>query len=156
MEKHKAKESFLTFDELVTLVRQYDVIFGGAHVYRQGGHIPELSQKQLLCFDFFDLNGKDLACYGLKMQDMIYQFAHRYHKPVVSGSDTHQATQYGCVQTCFQSCFHSIKQLREEIDKGQYTIQISESLNIQVEDATLQKRLLKEVYRLGGDYVALL
>ena len=78
------------------------------------------------------------------------------HKPVVSGSDTHQATQYGCVQTCFQSCFHSIKQLREEIDKGQYTIQISESLNIQVEDATLQKRLLKEVYRLGGDYVALL
>ena len=33
---------------------------------------------------------------------------------------------------------------------------ISESLNIQVEDATLQKRLLKEVYRLGGDYVALL
>ena len=156
LEKHKAKESFLTFDELVTLVRQYDVIFGGAHVYRQGGHIPELSQKQLLCFDFFDLNGKDLACYGLKMQDMIYQFAHRYHKPVVSGSDTHQATQYGCVQTCFQSCFHSIKQLREEIDKGQYTIQISESLNIQVEDAILQKRLLKEVYRLGGDYVALL
>ena len=40
LEKHKAKESFLTFDELVTLVRQYDVIFGGAHVYRQGGHIP--------------------------------------------------------------------------------------------------------------------
>ncbi len=156
LETHKIPGQFLQFDELVSLIRQYDVIFGGAHIYREGGHIFELAPEQLQCFDFFDLNGKDLACYGLEMKERIYTFANQYHKPVLSGSDTHQATQYGCIKTHFYHHFHTIDQLKKEISQGKYTIEISDSINIQVEDAALQKRLLKEVYRLGGDYVSLL
>lgn len=156
LEMHKTKNTFLCFDELYQLLQQYDVIFGAAHPYREGSHIPELSAKQLACFDFFDLNGKDLAGELTGTKQNVYNLANLYNKPVLSGSDTHQATQYGCVKTIFSRSFCTIRQMKEEIESKDYKIDIAESINIQVEDASLQKRLLKEVFRLGGDYVSFL
>ena len=52
---------------------------------------------------------------------------------MVSGSDTHQAVQYGCVTTVFERDVDTV-----------------------VRTACLLKRSLKEIHALGGDYVAIL
>ena len=57
----KKKENSCPLSSYKDLFDEYPVIVGGGHPYREGGHIPELPEKQLKRFDFFDLNGKDVA-----------------------------------------------------------------------------------------------
>ena len=95
MEPHKEPGKFLPFGELIKLFREYDVLVGAAHPYRAGSHIPELSKELLCCFDFLDLNGKDVANDRERTERLTRELGDRLHKPVVSGSDTHQAVQYG-------------------------------------------------------------
>ena len=47
--------------------------------------------------------------------------------PVVSGSDTHQAVQYGCVWTEFQRECSTAAELLQEMQAGRYAITVSES-----------------------------
>lgn len=156
LENHKTKDTFLPFDKLVSLLDNYDLLFGAGHPYRQGSNIPKLSYNQLSRFDFFDLNGKDLAKDMTTTKNQLEHLAKTYNRPILSGSDTHQGTQYGCVKTNFDNYFTTFNELKKQINARAYHIEIADSLMIQVEDATIQKRLLKEVHRLGGDYVALL
>ena len=99
---HKAPGNFLPFAQLRDLFDQYPVVVGGAHPYREGGHIPQLPREQLARLDFLDLNGKDLATDRQQAEQRTYGLGRQLGVPVVSGSDTHQAVQYGCVWTEFQ------------------------------------------------------
>ena len=75
---------------------------------------------------------------------------------MVSGSDTHQAVQYGCVSTVFEKDCTSMDQLKAQMDAGSYEIQLSPTAAFQVRTAGLLKRALKEIHALGGDYVSVL
>ena len=156
LEPYKEKGHFLPFKDLRDLFDQYPVIVGGAHPFREGGHIPELPEEQLARFDFFDLNGKDVAERRMRTERLTYHLGERLHKPVVGGSDTHQAVQYGCIRTKFDKTCTTTKELYGEMQSGTYEIIISEQAAFQVKTANLLKRALKEVHALGGDYVALL
>ena len=100
--KGKQPGHFLSFEKLLDLFRKYDVLVGTAHPYRAGGHIPELPREQLERLDFLDLNGKDVAEDRECAERLTRSLGERLHKPVVSGSDTHQAVQYGCIWTEFE------------------------------------------------------
>ena len=80
----------------------------------------------------------------------------RLHKPVVSGSDTHQAVQYGCIWTEFAENSVTLDELRRQMSSGAYQIIVSEQAAFQVKTAGILKRALKEIYALGGDYVSVL
>ena len=80
----------------------------------------------------------------------------RLHKPVVSGSDTHQAVQYGCIWTEFAEKPATLDELRRQISAGAYQIMVSEQAAFQVKTAGILKRALKEIHALGGDYVGVL
>ena len=80
----------------------------------------------------------------------------RLHKPVVSGSDTHQAVQYGCIWTEFAEKAATLNELRRQISAGAYQIMVSEQAAFQVKTAGILKRALKEIHALGGDYVGIL
>ena len=56
----------------------------------------------LMRFDFLDLNGKDIAEDRQRTEELTFGLGQRLGKPVVAGSDTHQAVQYGCIRTCFE------------------------------------------------------
>lgn len=156
LEPYKEKGKFLPAEELFKLFGEYDVLVGAGHPFREGGHIPELP-KELLCrFDFLDLNGKDLATDREKTIKMTYDFGRKYGKPVVSGSDTHQAFQYGCASTVFEKECSTVSELRDEIEKGKYEIQFSDYLFFQVKTASMLKKALKQIHALGGDYVSVL
>ena len=153
---HKQPGHFLPFEKLLDLFRKYDVLVGAAHPYRAGGHIPELPREQLERLDFLDLNGKDVAEDRERAERLTRSLGERLHKPVVSGSDTHQAVQYGCIWTEFEEEILTLDELRRQISAGAYQIMVSEQAAFQVKTAGILKRALKEIYALGGDYVSVL
>ena len=137
----------------------------GAANYSNSGYFREaqelfgsrpLSEKSLDHFDFIDLNGKDIAEDRERTEKLTYEFARRTGKPVVAGSDTHQALQYGCIKTVFEKNFSTFSAMKEEIQKGAYSIQVHSEASFKVAAAGLLKRSLKEIDALGGDYIAVL
>lgn len=153
---HKRRGTFLPAQTLFRWFSEYPVIVGAAHPYRCGGHIPELPETLLEKFDFLDLNGKDIAENRLQTQMLTYTLAKELGKPVVAGSDTHQAVQYGCIRTKFECSFCTVASLYEEMCAGRYSIYIDPEAALRVKTAGLLKRALKEIDALGGDYISVL
>lgn len=156
LEPYKEKRKFLPFRDLMKLFSEYHVIVGGAHPFREGGHIPELPADELAALDFLDLNGKDVALNREETEKKTYALAGRLQIPVVGGSDTHQALQYGCIRTHMEGEPREISGLLEEMRKNTHRIEVAEHAADQVRNAALLKRTLKEVHELGGNYVSVL
>ena len=156
LEPHKAKDRFLPAEKLFELFAEYPVLVGAGHPFRAGGHIPDLPPELLMRFDFLDLNGKDIAEDRQRTEELTFGLGQRLGKPVVAGSDTHQAVQYGCIRTCFEHDFDSFDVLAREMKAGRYSICIHPDAEVKVRTAGLLKRALKEVHALGGDYVSVL
>lgn len=156
LEPYKGKGHFLPAEELLQLVRPYPVLTGAGHPFREGGHIPELPEKLLRRFDFLDLNGKDVAENRERTERLTCDLGERLGKPVVAGSDTHQAVQYGCIRTAFERECCTFGELAREMVAGRYRIDIHPEAAFRVRTASLLKRSLKEIHSLGGDYVSVL
>ena len=156
LEPYKEPGRFLTFGQLLKFFREYPVKIGAAHPFRAGGHIPELPQEELEQFDFLDLNGKDTAEDLEGTKQKTYSLGTLLNRPVIGGSDTHQAVQYGCIYTEFQKEVCRIEDLYKEMKKGNYKISIARESAFQVKTAGILKRALKEIHALGGDYVGVL
>ena len=156
LEPYKEKGNFLPFETLSRYFDSYDLLVGAGHPYREGGHIPELSDHLIRKFDFFDLNGKDIAEDEAGTKEKVYALAGKFDKKVAAGSDTHQSFQYGCIYNVFEKECVTVKEIREQIEKEAYEIRISQMASFQVKTAGLLKKSLKEINALGGDYVTLL
>ena len=156
LEPHKAKDRFLPAEKLFELFAEYPVLVGAGHPFRDGGHIPDLPPELLMRFDFLDLNGKDIAEDRQRTEELTFGLGQRLGKPVVAGSDTHQAVQYGCIRTCFEHDFASFDALARETKAGRYSICVHPDAEVKLRTAGLLKRALKEVHALGGDYVSVL
>lgn len=156
LEPYKEKGHFLPFTALMDLFEQYPVLVGCAHPYRAPGHVPELPVEQLNRLDFLDLNGKDMALNRTRTEQLTYDLGNRLEIPVVSGSDTHQAAQYGCIATVFEQDFVTMERMIEEMQARRYHIELSDSAALQVRTAGLLKKSLKAIHALGGDYVSIL
>ena len=156
LEPHKEKETFLPLADLLDLLEQYPVLVGCAHPFRAPGRVPEQPMEQLRRFHFLDLNGKDMAQDRARTQRLTQALGKLRAIPVVAGSDTHQAVQYGCISTVFARGCATVSELWGEMQAGRYTIEVADQAPFQVRAACLLKRALKEVHALGGDYVSLL
>lgn len=156
LEPYKEKGRFLPFAQLMDLFEEYPVLVGCGHPYRAPGHVPEQPEDQLARLAFLDLNGKDLALDRARTEALTYALGKKLGIPVVSGSDTHQAVQYGCVSTLFEKESTTLPALKAEMEAGRYRIQLSDQAAFQVRTACLLKRSLKEIHALGGDYVSIL
>ncbi len=156
LEPYKVPGHFLPFEKLILLLREYHVLVGAGHPFRPGGHIPELPRELLEQFDFLDLNGKDVAENRERAQKLTSRLGQELQIPVVSGSDTHQALQYGCIYTDFDEEARTLEKLFFQMLSGRYQIVISRNASFQVRAAGLLKRTLKEIHALGGDYVSVL
>lgn len=154
--RHREPGKFLPFKKLFDLFEEYGVLAGAAHPYREGGHIPELSGEQLARLDFLDLNGKDVALDRQRTEKLTKNLGEKLAIPVVSGSDTHQAVQYGCILTEFEDETDSVEELHKMMKGGCFAIRISDQAAFKVKTACILKRALKEIHALGGDYVGIL
>lgn len=156
LEPHKAPGNFLCYDQLMDCFDGYPVMVGAAHPFRAGGHIPDLSPEQLARLDFIDLNGKDIAENQAYIRSRTEDLARALDKPVVAGSDTHQAAQYGCIYTDFAGEITTLADLRLQMRAENYRIVISPQAAFQVKYAGILKRALKEIHARGGNYMDVL
>lgn len=156
LNSYMQKENFMRFSELMELFEPYPVLVGAAHPFRDGGHIPELPEEQQRRLDFLDLNGKDMALDPLRTEELTFELGRRLGKPVVGGSDTHQALQYGCIRTRFDEEFTTLHELEKAMRAQSYTIELHPEAEFRVKAACTLKRALKEIEALGGDYVSAL
>lgn len=156
LEPYKKKENFLPFQKLMDLFDEYPVIVGAAHPYRAGSHILEIPLKQLKRLQFLDLNGKDVVLGQEYLEEETSTLAKWLNIPMISGSDTHQAVQYGCIRTNLLYTVNTVEKLYEQMKNGNYEIVISPNAEFQVKTAGLLKKALKEIHALGGDYVSVL
>ncbi len=156
LEPYKEKGSFLPFEQLMDLFETYPVLVGAAHPFREGGNIPKLPIKQLERLQFLDLNGKDVAQDEAYYKERTNVLSSRLGIPMISGSDTHQAVQYGCIRTEFTKTIKTVQELYEEMKQGNYEILVSSNAGFQVKTAGILKKALKEIHKLGGDYVSVL
>ena len=104
----------------------------------------------------FDQVYRYIAEDRIRTERLIKALASRLHKPVVAGSDTHQAVQYGCIRTCFEQECNTFDEIRDEMKKERYHICVHPEAGFKVKTACLLKRSLKEIHALGGDYVSIL
>lgn len=156
LEPYKEKGKFLPFEQLMNLFEEYPVIVGAAHPYREGGHIPELPFAQLKRLHFLDLNGKDVSMNREYFEEKTGALAKKLNIPMISGSDTHQAVQYGCVYTNIYKTVNTIEKLYEQMKAGNFEVVVSANATFQVKAAGLLKKALKEIHALGGNYVSVL
>lgn len=153
---YKAKGSFLPFAQLMDLFDQYPVTVGCGHPFRAPGHVPEQPVEQLKRLSFLDLNGKDIALDRARTERLTYALAEKLELPVISGSDTHQAVQYGCISTMLERDCTTFDEIFSQVRAGAYRIEVAQQAAFQVQTASLLKRALKEIHALGGDYVSIL
>lgn len=157
LKPHQTKKTLLPFKDLMDLFDAYpSVIVGAAHPFREGYNVPLLPAEQIARLDFLDLNGKDIAYDRERTERLTYGFGERFNLPVVGGSDTHQANQYGCIVTDFDHDIATLAMLRHELNARRFTVRISPQATQKVKSAGVLKMALKEIHNLGGDYAAVL
>lgn len=146
---------FLPFSKLRDIFDEYPVYVGAGHPFRGGEHIPDLPDKELARFDFFDLNGVDVAHDPEGVKRNTYALAGRFGKPVLAGSDTHEPAQYGTIMNIFPDDISTVPELLRKASSGEIEITVHPYAAFKVKTAGLLKRALKEIYALGGDYVGI-
>src|SRR5699024_12257796 len=103
---------------------------------------PALPLAPLRGLTVLDLAGKALALDRGRTERLTYALGKELEIPVVSGSDTHQAVQYGCVTTVFERDVDTVPALYGGMVAGRYDIDISDIADFQVRTACLLKRSL--------------
>jgi len=149
------KKEHPTFSQLVDIVKPFPVLFGVSHPFRDSNNIRHLQANELRKLDFLELNGKDSAL-DMGNQNKVENLAAEVGLPILAGSDTHQSHQFGCICNQFNKTLTTIEELRHAINSNTYTIVHGENTTVQVQTAKLIKSALKEVHKLGGDYVSVM
>jgi len=144
-----------TFPQLLGIVKPLPVLFGASHPFRDSNNVCHLKAGQLCLLDFLELNGKDSAL-DAENEKKVKKLAAEIGLPLLAGSDTHQAHQFGCIYNQFNDKLTTISELRYAINHNAYTIVHGQNTTAQVQTAKLIKSALKEIHKLGGDYVSLM
>lgn len=114
-----------------------------AHPYREHTVFPELKNNIINRLDAVELNSKDLYNFGKKqMQEKVSELAEQFELPITSGSDTHHFMQVSTAKNIFNKNCDTVKEIKEEIKKGNYKIEFSADLNVRVRSAIIIKKLI--------------
>ena len=140
-----------TYQQIASIVKLTDALFGLSHPYRPGKeHMPNLPIEDFSQLDFIDLNGKDIAM--ANNQPQVEALSIALNRPMLGGSDTHFATQYGITYTHFEDEITQVSNLRKAIAAGKYEIIHNHQTNkVQVESARAIKKIMAEIHKAGAD-----
>lgn len=146
-----------SFELLIEIIKQPSLLIGGGHPFRPIDKcVLKLQDHQMKQLDYIELSGNDLALYREQTEAKTRDLAKRVGLPLIIGSDTHQAFQYGCAYTCFKQEHITVASLKQAIVKGEYTLETSEFAERQAMMASKMKKALVRIHDLGDDYVSII
>ena len=136
-------EKHIDINDLFELNIHNELLVILAHPYRDHEQIPELKNNIRNRLDAVELNSKDLYKFGKKqMQEKVSKLADQLELPITSGSDSHHFMQVSTAKNIFNKDCDTVKEIKEEIKKGNYKIEFSTDLNVRVRSAIIIKKLI--------------
>lgn len=145
LNKYKIKPNFIDFVKLLDLGDKYNCLMVGSHPYRESHKLYLQDEELISRLHGLDLNATDIGSRGIiPVQEEVRNLSNKLKVPYVTGSDTHFPIQLGSVKTKFKKEFFTVGEIKDEISKGNYEIEISKSLELKVFSAKASKKLLKE------------
>lgn len=145
LDEYTKKTSFIPFEDLLDLGEKYNCLMIGGHPYRES-HQLHLQPKHLISkLHGLDLNATDIFENGLKeTREEVERLSQKVQVPIVTGSDSHFPMQLGSVKTIFNRDFSTVEEIINEIKNRNYSIEISDTLELKVYSSKITKKYLKE------------
>ena len=114
-----------------------------AHPYRDHVQFPDLENFIIYRLDAIELNSKDSYKFGTEeMKNKISKLSTKLNLPITCGSDTHHFMQISTAKNIFNKNCNTIKDIKNEIKSGNYSITLSNELNVRVKSAIIIKKLI--------------
>jgi len=136
-------EIYLDINSLFKLYDSNNLLVVLAHPYRKHNFFPKLDKEITEKIDAAEFNAEDLLKRGItESKDEIIALAKSLNLNIISGSDSHHFIQVGSIKNKFSKDCKTVKEIKEEIKKHNYTVSISNTLKIRVKSARKIKELI--------------
>ena len=120
-----------------------------AHPYRDYDVFPKISKTLIKKFDAIELNAIDLQNKGEQQtKENVHKLSKELKLPIVCGSDSHHSIQSGSVKNKFSNKCLTIKDLKQQIKLGNFSIELSPALRVRVKCGAMIKRILHPKVRM--------
>ena len=145
LEPHIKRANFIKFEDLLNLGEKYNCLMIGSHPYRENHKLYIQPEHLLRRLHGLDLNSKDIYKRGREIVELeVALLSKKLDISYVTGSDSHHPIQLGTIRTCFYNECSTIKELKEAIKNHEYTIEVSNTLNLRVFSAKVTKNNMKK------------
>lgn len=136
-------EKYIDINTLFTIPIIKELLVILAHPYRKYSEFPTLHHEVIEKINAVEFNAKDLYKNGIEeTKRKVTELAKKFHLPIVCGSDTHYFIQIASVKNILPKDCTTVKEIKEEIQKGNNRIAISSELPIRVKSAIIIKKLI--------------
>ena len=148
LDRYRSAEKFIPMEQLMQLSKDYQCLKIGAHPYRTENPLDHVEPSLIMQLDAIDINGRDLHKYGLSMEEKVQQLANTYGLPTITGSDTHQPLQFGCVYNELAYPCETVEQIREAIIGRKHQLIIADDLHKKVQNAEIEQMKYKALWQV--------
>ena len=143
VEKAKEDQKYIGIERLFKICDTENNLIILAHPYRRHDEFPEISEFVLRKIDAIEYNAKDLYKKGIeKNKHIVSKLAQNISKPITGGSDSHHHLQIGSIMNNLKKDINKVIEIKKEIRKDNYIVEISENLINMVEEARLNKKTI--------------
>lgn len=139
----REKDHLIELEDLLDQADIFNLLKIGAHPCRRGHKLCNQSHELLKRLDALDLNGKDIFKKGESItRDELINLSQELGINIITGSDSHTPIQLGGIYTNLNKECSTIKELKDCIIKGDYTVEINSALNFKIFSSKILKRYL--------------
>jgi histidinol phosphatase-like PHP family hydrolase len=137
------ENEFIDINDLFALNIPKELLVILAHPYRDYSEFPEIESHVIDRLDAMELNSRDAYEGGMEeMKQKVTKLARKFNLPITCGSDTHYFIQVSTAQNIFAKNCNTVKEIKQEIKAGNYSINLSSELNVRVKSAIIIKKLI--------------
>ena len=139
----REKDNLIELEELLDQADIFNLLKIGAHPCRRGHKLCNQPHELLKRLDALDLNGKDIFKKGESVaRDEVINLSQEVGLNIITGSDSHTPLQLGGIYTRLNKECSTVKEIKDCIIKGEYTIEIKDELNFKIFSSKILKRYL--------------
>lgn len=146
IENKKAEQKFINIKDLINILDSSKLLIIIAHPFRRHTTFPSIDKNIIEQIDAIEFNATDLYNKGItNMKNNVIKLGELLNVPITGGSDSHYFIQIGSIKNNFSIECTTIQEIKEQIKKNNFTVEISDNLEIRVKSSKIIKKLIKSL-----------